>query len=127
MGKHIDKREADAAKGIRTLPVLLGDKVSRWLNIGLMVAYYLVIVVLVMTGRLGPWLLIVALALPRLVRVTRTHLEPKPATKPDNYPVWPLWYVSAAFYHNKLAGGLFVVGLALNLLVPWLAGLISRV
>jgi hypothetical protein len=26
-----------------------------------------------------------------------------------------LWYVAAAFYHNKLAGGLFVLGLILNL------------
>ena len=125
MGKHIDKRQADAAKGIRTLPVLFGERASLWLNIGLMAAYYLVILGLVIAGLLGPWLLIVALALPRLVRATRTHLEPKPATRPDNYPVWPLWYVSAAFYHNKLAGGLFVVGLALNLLVPWLAGLVT--
>jgi hypothetical protein len=26
--------------------------------------------------------------------------------------------VAAAFYHNKLAGGLFVLGLVLNLLLP---------
>jgi hypothetical protein len=30
-----------------------------------------------------------------------------------------LWYVSAAFYHNKLAGGLFVLGLILNLILPF--------
>jgi hypothetical protein len=33
--------------------------------------------------------------------------------------VWPLWFVSAAFYHNKLAGGMFVVGLILNLIFPF--------
>ena len=28
MGKHIDKLDADAAKGIRTLPVLLGERLA---------------------------------------------------------------------------------------------------
>ena len=41
-----------------------------------------------------------------------------PSGAPEGYTVWPLWYVSWAFYHNKRAGLLFVVGLLLNLLVP---------
>jgi 1,4-dihydroxy-2-naphthoate octaprenyltransferase len=61
---------------------------------------------------------LVVLAIPRLVRVIRIYLKPPPAEPPENYPVWPLWYVAAAFYHNKLAGGLFVLGLVLNLLLP---------
>jgi 1,4-dihydroxy-2-naphthoate octaprenyltransferase len=85
---------------------------------GMMVAYYLVVGVLVFTGTLGIWLLLVLLAIPRLVRVLRIYLEPKPTEPPDDYPVWPLWYVSAAFYHNKLAGGMFVLGLILNLVFP---------
>jgi 1,4-dihydroxy-2-naphthoate octaprenyltransferase len=32
--------------------------------------------------------------------------------------VWPLWYVAAAFYHNKLAGAMFVLGLVLNAVLP---------
>ena len=43
---------------------------------------------------------------------------PKPEQPPENYPVWPLWFVSWAFYHNKRAGLLFVLGLVINLLVP---------
>jgi hypothetical protein len=46
--------------------------------------------------------------------VLRAYSQPKPASPPAGYRVWPLWYVSLAFYHNKLAGGLFVLGLALN-------------
>jgi 1,4-dihydroxy-2-naphthoate octaprenyltransferase len=57
-------------------------------------------------------------ALPRLVRVLRVYRKPRPAEPPENFPVWPLWYVAAAFYHNKLAGGLFVLGLILNLIWP---------
>ena len=118
MGKHIDKREADEAKGIRTIPVLIGTKAALWLNLALMAAYYLVVVALVLTGTLGPWVLLVALALPRLRRVWKTYRDPRPTTPPENYPVWPLWYVAAAYYHNKLAGAMFVLGLVMNVIVP---------
>ncbi|NIM93606.1 MAG: prenyltransferase [Anaerolineales bacterium] len=119
IGKHIDKLDDDKAKGINTLPVLIGEKASIWLNIALMVAYYLVIVLLVVTGTQAVWLLLVAFAIPRLIRVLKIYLEPKPMEPPENYPVWPLWYVSAAFFHNKLAGGLFILGLILNIIFPF--------
>lgn len=118
IGKHIDKLEVDRQKGIRTLPVILGEKASLYLNMGLMVAYYVIVLGLVLTGTLGVWLLLVGLALPRLVEALRTYSEPKPDEPPEDYPVWPLWFVSAAFYHNKLAGGMFIVGLILNLIFP---------
>jgi 1,4-dihydroxy-2-naphthoate polyprenyltransferase len=115
VGKHIDKYEQDGARGIHTLPVLLGKDVSLRLNQAAMIAFYAIIAVLVATRTLGPAVLIVAAALPRLVRVLRAYNEPKPAAPPPGYRVWPLWYVSLAFYHNKLAGGLFVLGLLANL------------
>jgi 1,4-dihydroxy-2-naphthoate octaprenyltransferase len=83
-----------------------------------MLAYYIVIIVLVLTGGLGIWTLLVLLALPRLARILKIYREPKPATPPEDYPVWPLWFVSAAFFHNRLAGGLFVLGLILNWIYP---------
>ena len=118
MGKHIDKIEVDREKGIHTLPVLMGNRAARWLNAALMVAYYLTVVALVLLDAVGLWVLLVFLALPRLVQVLKTYAQPKPDQPPDNYPVWPLWYVSAAFYHNKLAGGLFVLGLIFNWVLP---------
>ena len=51
---------------------------------------------------------------PAFFRVLKIYNEPKPAGPPEGYRLWPLWYVSIAFYHNKLAGGLFVLGLAAN-------------
>jgi 1,4-dihydroxy-2-naphthoate octaprenyltransferase len=120
IGKHIDKRQADQAKNIRTVPVIIGEQGSLWLNMVLMFVYYLVVVALVLTGTLGIWVLLVFLAIPRLLRVLKIYREPRPTEPPPDYPVWPLWYVSAAFYHNKLAGGLFVLGLILNL-VPALS------
>src|SRR5213594_2710741 len=114
IGKHVDKYEQDGARGIHTLPVLLGKNVSLRLNQGLMVGFYAAVAALVVSGKVGVGVLLVAAALPRLRQVLRAYSQPKPASPPPGYRVWPLWYVSLAFYHNKLAGGLFVLGLALN-------------
>ena len=118
MGKHIDKLQADKVRGIHTLPVILGEKAALRINMGLMVAFYLTVVALVLTGTLGVWVLVVVLALPRLKTALEIYTRPKPEQPPENYPVWPLWFVSWAFYHNKRAGLLFVLGLVINLLVP---------
>jgi 1,4-dihydroxy-2-naphthoate polyprenyltransferase len=114
IGKHVDKYEQDRARGIHTLPVLLGKTPSLRLNQGLMIAFYPIVLALVVGGWVGMGVLLVVAALPRLVKVLRMYSEPKPAVPPAGYRLWPLWYVSIAFYHNRLAGGLFVLGLLVN-------------
>jgi 1,4-dihydroxy-2-naphthoate octaprenyltransferase len=114
IGKHIDKYEQDRARGIHTLPVLLGKETSLRVNQAAMVLFYAIVVGLVVSGYLGVGVLLVAAAIPRLRQVLKAYGQPKPAAPPRGYRVWPLWYVSLAFYHNKLAGGLFVLGLAVN-------------
>ena len=114
IGKHVDKYEQDKARGIHTLPVLLGRTTSLRLNQGLMIAFYPIVLALVLGGWVGMGVLLVVAALPRLVKVLRMYSEPKPASPPAGYRLWPLWYVSIAFYHNRLAGGLFVLGLLVN-------------
>jgi 1,4-dihydroxy-2-naphthoate octaprenyltransferase len=116
IGKHVDKYEQDGARGIHTLPVILGRTTSLRLNQALMIAFYAIVLGLVVSGRLGVGVLVVAAALPRLVQVLKAYSQPKPAAPPAGYRLWPLWYVSLAFYHNRLAGGLFVLGLAANAL-----------
>ncbi len=118
VGKHLDKFDQDTAKGIRTLPILLGYQSSIRLNQALMIAFYVITLVLVATHTVGIWVLLVIFSLPRLFTVLRIYSRPKPATPPANFPVWPLWYVAAAFYLNKLSGGLFILGLVLNLILP---------
>jgi 1,4-dihydroxy-2-naphthoate polyprenyltransferase len=114
IGKHIDKYEQDGARGIHTLPVLLGKDVSLRLNQALMIGFYAAVVALVVSGQVGVGVLLVAAAVPRLRQVLKVYRDPKPAAPPAGYRLWPLWYVSAAFYHGRLAGGLFVAGLVLN-------------
>ena len=114
IGKHVDKYEQDSAKGIHTLPVILGKQTSLRLNQLLMIAFYPIVALLVLRGDLGWGVLLVAFAIPRLLKVLKVYNQPKPATAPEGFLIWPLWYVAIAFYHNRLAGGLFVLGLMLN-------------
>jgi 1,4-dihydroxy-2-naphthoate octaprenyltransferase len=117
IGKHIDKYEQDRARGIHTLPVLLGRTPSLRLNQALMIGFYVTVLALVARGVLGWGVLLVVAALPRLVEVLRAYSQPKPAAPPPGYRIWPLWFVALAFHHNRLAGALFVGGLAVNALL----------
>jgi 1,4-dihydroxy-2-naphthoate polyprenyltransferase len=119
-GKHIDKIEPDTKLGIRTVPVILGESRARRTNQVLMILFYPLIVLAVLAGWVGPWVLLAALAIPTLVRVLRVYNLPKPAEPPSWYPArgWPLWFVGFAFRHVRLAGGLLTLGLLLNVLLP---------
>jgi 1,4-dihydroxy-2-naphthoate octaprenyltransferase len=119
-GKHIDKIEADGALGVRTLPVILGEARARVVGQWLMILFYPLTLLLVVVGWTGPWVLLVALAIPRLLDVLKIFRAPKPPAPPDWYPAtgWPLWFVGFAFIHVRRAGGLLTLGLLLNALVP---------
>jgi 1,4-dihydroxy-2-naphthoate octaprenyltransferase len=118
IGKHMDKAPYDRPRGVRTLAVLLGERGTNALNRALMVLFYVLCVGLVAAGLVSAWVLLVLLSLPRLARVWRIYSEPRPASPPDNYAVWPLWFVSWAFYWTKQAGTLFVLGVILGAIVP---------
>jgi 1,4-dihydroxy-2-naphthoate octaprenyltransferase len=117
-GKHIDKLDVDAAKGIRTLPVLLGETRSRTVVRYMMVAQYAVTVLLVVTRAL-PWTtLAVLLALPALRKVWPYFMAPKPVEKPADFPnVWPNYFVAAGFYHNRAFGIAYLASIAVGVLL----------
>ena len=54
-GKHIDQMAFDSRRGIRTLPVLIGEPAARALNIAAIVAIYAIIAILIGLGRLTPF------------------------------------------------------------------------
>jgi 1,4-dihydroxy-2-naphthoate octaprenyltransferase len=118
MGKHVDKFEADSARGIRTLPVILGRERSLFLTQELMVSFFVLVVCLVLVGTLGAWTLVTLLAVPKLVRTIKVFARPRPQEAPPGYPIWPLWYVAWAFGLTRFAGGLFVIGLLLDAIYP---------
>jgi 1,4-dihydroxy-2-naphthoate octaprenyltransferase len=118
IGKHVDKFAADSAKGIRTLPVVLGRERSLFLNQQLMVTYFVFVLSLVMVGSLGVWVLLTFAAIPQMWKVIKVYNEPAPDAPPENFPIWPLWYVAWAFLLTRRAGALFVLGLLLNAIYP---------
>ncbi|MDQ2689088.1 MAG: prenyltransferase [Chloroflexota bacterium] len=117
-GKHIDKIEPDAARGIRTLPVILGEATARRVAQALMVAFYPIVLAAALAGFIGPWVALVVLGIPKLVETLRIFARPKPDAPPEHYPIWPLWFVGAAFVHTRRAGALLIVGLVLNAVLP---------
>jgi 1,4-dihydroxy-2-naphthoate octaprenyltransferase len=117
-GKHIDKIEADKKKGVRTMPVLLGERNARLVAQLLMVAFYPIVIVSALTGWIGPWVLLVVLGVPRLMSVLRVFSKPRPEVEPHSYVGWPLWFVGQAFIHTRRAGALLILGLLLNAFLP---------
>ncbi len=118
-GKHIDKVRDDRAKGIHTLPVIIGERAARAVNVMLLVLQYLIVVYLVVIGFFTPALLVVLFALPKLVDALRIYRAPKPEERPTTYPAetWPLYYVAYAFAHNRRYGLLFLIGLVTDVVV----------
>ena len=121
IGKHTDKIENDRPVGVRSVPVLLGEQNSLVLNKITFIAFYVLVVVLVVARVASPWILLTFLALPRLFAVWKIYSQPKPTSKPDNWPVWPLWFVGWAMALNRRYGSLFILGLILSLIAPPIA------
>jgi len=118
IGKHVDKFEADSAKGIHTLPVMLGKERSLFLNQLLMISFFLFVLCLVLVGTLGVWTLLVFAAMPKLWKTLGAYHRPPPETPPEDYPLWPLWYVAWAFFVTRRAGAFFVLGLLIDAIYP---------
>ncbi len=122
-GKHIDKLDMDRERRIFTLPVLLGEKLSRAILTSLLVLQYLSTLYLIWSRFFTPVLLVVLLALRAFSRILPVLRAPKPAEKPADFPdVWPNYFVAAAFYHNREFGLLYMLGLILNLGVRLILG-----
>lgn len=113
-GKHIDKLDMDRKKGIHTLPVVIGEKASRYTVLAMMIAPYLITLYLVFARFFTPVMLIVFLALPAFLKIYPVFLKPKPETRPEGSRGWPLYFVGFAFYNNRTFGSLFMFGLLLD-------------
>ena len=113
-GKHLDKLPFDREKGIRTMPIVLGEKLSRYVTVALSVAMYGATAALAVWQEMWALVLVIG-ALPLLLMLIRFYSKPKPEKAPEGYPGWPLWFVAIAFIHNRRFGLLFVSGLGLQL------------
>jgi 1,4-dihydroxy-2-naphthoate octaprenyltransferase len=100
------------------MPVLLGERNARYATIGMFTLEYVLVVAIVLSGYVS-WLLLAAFGAVRwYVRALRVYREPRPAGPPAEYPpnIWPLWYSAFAFQHTRRFGGLFLLGLTVDVL-----------
>jgi 1,4-dihydroxy-2-naphthoate octaprenyltransferase len=128
-GKHIDKLDMDQKKGIHTLPVVIGEKASRYIVLAMMIAPYFLTLYLILAKFFTPILLVVFLALPAFLQIYPIFLKPKPATRPEGQLGWPLYFVGYAFYNNRRFGSLFMFGLLIDVVlrvIPFTADLIAK-
>jgi 1,4-dihydroxy-2-naphthoate octaprenyltransferase len=118
-GKHIDKLQADKAKRIFTMPVILGEKVARYTVLVMIALQYLTVIALVITGFFTPVMLIVLAALTAIPRVWAMYKAPKPEERPAEYDasIWPLWFSAIAFYHNRQYGMFLILGLIVEVVL----------
>lgn len=116
-GKHIDKLDKDKEKNINTLPVVIGEKASRFTVLAMMIIPYFLTIYLIAIKFFTPIMAIVFLAAPTFLRMYPVFLRPKPETKPEGQPGWPLYFVGYAFYNNRGFGMYFMVGLLLDIVL----------
>ena len=120
-GKHIDKLSPDRERKINTLPAIIGEKISRYVVLVMMLLPYLLVGYVVLTGSFSWVILITLLALPRLRQVAPAFLQPKPEKCPTDFPQgqggWPLYFAPLAFWHNRTFGSLFVFGLLVDVIL----------
>ncbi len=120
-GKHIDKLAIDKSRGIHTLPVVIGEKAARYIDLAMMVLPYFVTAYLIWSKFFTPVMAIVLFAIPTLMKVYPALLKPKPAERPADFPDgqggWPLYFAPMGFWNNRSFGTLFMLGLLLDVLL----------
>lgn len=117
-GKHIDKLHEDRKKKIFTLPVILGETISRYTVLVVWLLQYLSFTWLVFQGDLSYPVLLIYLALPYFFKKAKPFLKKRPVEKPDDYEAeaWPLYFVRYAFEYNKRFSLLFLLGIILHVI-----------
>lgn len=123
LGKHIDKYAEDSKKRVRTLPVAIGEKAARYINMLVLVMIYAVILYMIFVSHyFSPILLIVSFGGVRWLYAFGALTKPRPSEPPKEWPGWPTWFSGFAFYHNRLFGDLFLIGLLLDTFMRILVG-----
>lgn len=118
LGKHTDKRKEDLGKAVRTLPVLIGETASRYVTISAIVLSYLITLYLIFVSHFfTPILLLIFVAIkPAQVALQRLS-QPRPDSPPEGYPIWPRWFSTVCFVHNRVFSNYFVLAVIADTLI----------
>jgi len=118
-GKHTDKLPEDKAKGVRTLPVIIGESAAQYTTITFWILQYVFVIWLVLEGTLGFAMLLVLLAVPKLIWAIKIFSKPRPAEEPEDLgsDIWPLFLSAHAFDYNRRFGLLFLLALIIEVVL----------
>jgi len=115
IGKHIDKMKDDKAKGVGTFPVRVGQTFARYTDIFSIIMAYGIVIYLVATGYFSTFMLLILFAAQRAMYAVAVLSKPRPDAAPQGFEAfWPTWFSGFCFYHNRMFGGLFVIGILLD-------------
>jgi 1,4-dihydroxy-2-naphthoate octaprenyltransferase len=122
LGDHLDKYEFDKKKGIRTLPVILGERKARMLTKLTILFQYLTLLYLIATRFFSPVMLLVLFTLPSFLKVLKLLESPMPMQKPEeslDFGVdnWPRWFRAGIFWHNRKFGIAFIIALIIDVML----------
>jgi 1,4-dihydroxy-2-naphthoate octaprenyltransferase len=118
LGKHTDKLKEDKVKKVRTLPVLVGEPAARVITMSAIVLSYLITLYLVfVTQFFTPVMLLVFIAYKPAQTAIQRLMKPRPEGPPPGYPIWPRWYSTVCFVHNRVFSNYFVLGLIVDTLI----------
>jgi 1,4-dihydroxy-2-naphthoate octaprenyltransferase len=115
-GKHIDKLDQDAALGVRTLPVLLGERQARYWVIAMLGLQYGLSIALLVSGWIQWPICLVLLNLGNFKRLLGIYRAPKPGQQPTEFPdnIWPLWFSAYAFDHTRKFTSGFILAVLID-------------
>ena len=118
LGKHTDKLREDKGKKVRTLPVLVGERSARNITMAAIILSYMISLYLIFVPHFFTpiMLLIFAAIKPAQVAIRRLS-KPRPTEPPPGYPIWPRWFSTVCFVHNRKFSNYFVLALVLETLI----------
>jgi 1,4-dihydroxy-2-naphthoate octaprenyltransferase len=118
LGKHTDKRKEDLGKGVRTLPVLVGETAARYITIAAILLSYLITIYLIFVAHFfSPALLLILIATPAARTAVQRMMKPRPDAPPADYPIWPRWFSTVCFVHNRIFSNYFVLGVIIDTVI----------
>lgn len=115
VAKHTDKLKDDKKKGVGTFPVRAGEAFARYTTMATILIAYAVVIYLVAIGYFSTFMLLILFAGQRAFYAIAVLGKPRPEGPPAGFEAfWPTWFSGFAFYHNRLFGGLFILGIFLD-------------
>jgi 1,4-dihydroxy-2-naphthoate octaprenyltransferase len=118
LGKHTDKLYEDKAKRVRTLPVLIGEPAARFVTITAIVLSYLIMLYLIFFTRFySPIMLLIFVAFKPAQLAIQRLSRPRPLEAPVGYPIWPRWFSTVCFVHNRVFSNYFVFALIVETVI----------